>query len=246
MRRIEHVIFDLDGTLIDSSAGIEFSARAAVSRVLPTAVLPPLRPFIGPPVREVLRRALEEAAISCSRENLDALEAAFRISYDTVGWRLTTPCSGALDTLNDLVSRGVRCYVVTNKPSFSANAILHHLGMAPLLTDILCRDSRKPAFASKSAAVSHLIARHEILPPRSVLVGDSHDDAQAAAENAMAFIAATYGYGLHNPTHHSFTSLDDLSLLPDRIDRLQASLAAPPEAELRSTPDALLAQGTSA
>ncbi len=81
--KTENILFDLDGTLIDSFSGIEHSARAAIAAVMPQRELPDLRRLIGPPVREVLRRAVSEVG----SEKLDELERRFRISYDTQGWK---------------------------------------------------------------------------------------------------------------------------------------------------------------
>ena len=55
---ITQLIFDLDGTLVDSFPGIAFSASAALAQTLPGRKAPDFMPFIGPPIREIFRRAL--------------------------------------------------------------------------------------------------------------------------------------------------------------------------------------------
>lgn len=195
---IANIFFDLDGTLIDSSAGIEHSARHAVRSVLPGVELPPLRPYIGPPVREVLSLALTEtgAPLAGLAGSIGDIERQFRGSYDSEGWRLSEPYDGAADVLRELNEQSMRCFIVTNKPRFSAEKICQQLGLSRLTVEVLCRDSRDPAFASKAEALGHLLARRELSAEQSVFVGDSPDDASAAADNGVAFIAARYGYGL--------------------------------------------------
>lgn len=225
----ENVIFDLDGTLIDSSAGIEYSARAAVARVLPGARLPSLRPFIGPPLREVFRLALREMPGLVARK-LEELEREFRASYDIAGWRMSVAYDGAASTLAALSRQPARCFVVTNKPAFSAVSILRELGLSHWLSDIVSPDSRKPAFACKADAVEYLLDRHAIDPRSAVLVGDSRDDADAARCNGIAFIAATYGYGLSDSSaHDAVAKIATLPELPAAIDHLDMSTAETPE-----------------
>lgn len=225
--KIENVLFDLDGTLIDSSAGIEHSAREALAEVLPGVTLPALRPFIGPPVRTVFRLALRHVPGAADAATLALLEAAFRRGYDTTGWQLSTLYPGAISVVQGLTEIGIRCFVVTNKPKFSACSILDRLALSEHLAGTLCRDSRTPAFASKAAAVEQLVRDYQIRPQAAVFVGDSTDDADAARRNGMRFIAATYGYGLpEGVPEDAVASIDTLTLLTAAVQGLVGDLEA--------------------
>jgi phosphoglycolate phosphatase len=189
--RVESILFDLDGTLVDTFEGIEYSVRAAVAAVRPEVQLPPLRGFIGPPVPEILRRALP----LLGEATVEEIVRRFRVSYDTEGWRRSTPYPGVPETLAALVTQGVRCAVVTNKPALPTRMILAELGLAGSFAAIVSSDSVQPRMSSKAEAVRHVLATLGLNAATTVLVGDSRDDAEAARATGVAFAAAAYGYG---------------------------------------------------
>ncbi len=189
--KTENILFDLDGTLIDSFPGIEHSARAAVSAVMPERELPDLRRLIGPPIREVLGRAVSEAEPG----TLDELERRFRTSYDEEGWRKSVAYRGVAETLSRLSHAKLKSFVVTNKPTLPAKRILGRLGLLEYFKEVISLNSRTPPFSSKAEAVTYLISRHGLNLPATLFVGDSVDDARAAQSCGLRFIAVTYGYG---------------------------------------------------
>ena len=81
--KIANILLDLDGTLVDSWPGIEYASQVAVRATLPGKVMPELRPYMGPPIREMFRQALQEESV----EVIIELERQFRASYDGEGWR---------------------------------------------------------------------------------------------------------------------------------------------------------------
>jgi len=188
---VQHILFDLDGTLIDSIEGIEHSVRQAVSAVLPGREVPPLQDLIGPPIRSVMQRALANV----TAEQLDDLERRFRASYDTDGWRMVMCYDGVMATLQGLQDRGVQCFVVTNKPALPTHRILEALTLDRYFRDVATPDAVTPRFSSKTDTTRSLLQRHELPPDRTVLVGDSRDDAEAAAHCGLGFVAVAYGPG---------------------------------------------------
>ena len=134
------ILFDLDGTLLDSLPGIEYSVLAA----LKSCNLPPpqtsIRELIGPPIRTILSSAARTAEVSA----LDALEKAFRASYDSDGW-LKTPCfPGADEVLRIMSEQNYRLFVVSNKPKHIAMKILEQNDIVNRFEMIVTRDSRSP------------------------------------------------------------------------------------------------------
>jgi phosphoglycolate phosphatase len=184
------IIFDLDGTLIDSLPGIQCSAREALRTVRPDCELPDLRRYIGPPIGEMFQRVMGDL----TPDDLRAVVAVFRRSYDSHGWKNTSLFPGINLVLHDLRRLGIRLFVASNKPSSVAERILEALDLRSCFSAVCCRDSRTPPYSSKSEAVGCLIDTHALNPGAVWMVGDGHDDYRAAQSNGLRFILAAYGY----------------------------------------------------
>jgi phosphoglycolate phosphatase len=139
----------------------------------------------------MFRRALPHAAFA----TLDALERAFRTSYDTEGWYRTAVYPGVIETLAHMAELGIRCFGVTNKPSLPTQRILDHCGLRPYFRAFLSPDARVPRFSSKAEAVAALLAEYALDRERTVSMGDTPDDAQAAAACGLRFVGFAGGYG---------------------------------------------------
>ena len=196
-----HLIFDLDGTLVDTRPGILFSLRQAIRQVFPDSQPDSLEFTIGPPVREVLQRALENTP----KKELDKLEAAFRSSYDGEGWKMTQLFSGVIETLKAFQARDIPMYILTNKPGFSTGQILSHLGLSPFFLEVVCLDSRQPQFKGKNESLRYLLDKYALKSENLVYVGDSMDDLFTAEAFNVPFVGVEYGYGsfrdLAKPVH---------------------------------------------
>jgi phosphoglycolate phosphatase len=185
------MIFDLDGTLIDSLPGIEASLRHAVQQTLPRRTLPDMRASIGPPVGKMLAQLWPDL----SAEEAQRAVAAFRQHYDGEGCLNSEPYPGVADTLEKLRLAGVHMFVLTNKPLAPTRRILEHTHLGRFFRDVICPDSSDPPFARKGQGALALAQRHKLSPEEALIVGDGIDDAAAANECGFGFIAAAYGYG---------------------------------------------------
>jgi phosphoglycolate phosphatase len=192
-----HVVFDLDGTLVDSLPGIRWSVEAAAEETGIPVRQCDLKALIGPPIRWILA----ELSGIPGGPALDRLERAFRASYDSAGWRRTVCYPGAAGMLRGLAARGVALWLVTNKPAAATHRILQRLEMADFFAEIVCRDSRVPAYQSKDEMLVELLLRRGFPAAESLLVGDTLEDAHAAlaAGMACALLPHGYGYGLDGP-----------------------------------------------
>jgi phosphoglycolate phosphatase len=185
------LVFDLDGTLVDSSPGIATSlamAFQAVGRVMPTA---DFRKAIGPPLRGIARRV--EPTITDAE--LDIIEPLYRTDYDSRGWRDTVIFDGVVKTLTELQSYGIRFFIVTNKPVLPTRQILEQFELQQFFEEVLSRDSRSPAFASKAEMLASLIERYDLSPESTLMVGDTIEDLETAHANHVPFLYVTYGFG---------------------------------------------------
>jgi phosphoglycolate phosphatase len=202
------ILFDLDGTLLDSIPGIEYSVRAAFAAAGLDDRELDLRQWIGPPIRTILSRVAktEDALL------LDTLERAFRESYDTEGWRKTPCFPGVLEVLAAMRGAGHRLFVISNKPRHVSCKILETQGIQGYFEQIYTRDSTEPPYASKAGMLQALLAGHRLAPADCVMVGDTMEDAGACALHKISFIFMEHGYGelsLAQPVLHKLGSFSE-------------------------------------
>ena len=211
--KFENIIFDLDGTLIDSFPGIQFSAQEAVQSVLPGWKLPELRSMIGPPIRQIFQRAFPDLAA----QTLQALESQFRRSYDREGYRKGEIYEGVRETLDILNQKGITLFLVTNKPIAATQQILSLAAILVYFRGVLSPDIFQPPFGNKGEMAAYLLRTFRLNPEHTLLVGDSVDDREAARDCGFWFGAVTYGYGkvhLHPPASRDLVLSGFADLLP--------------------------------
>jgi len=215
--RLETFVFDLDGTLVDSTPGIGGALAESfrsIGRAMPDGDLAAcLRGAIGPPIRVIAKR-IEP---SLTDDETLAIERVYRPLYDNVWWRETVLFEGVGKTLRTLHASGCRLFIVTNKPRIPSRKILDHLGLATLIEAVVTRDSVTPHYASKADMLGDLIATHSLENGRAVMVGDTVEDHEAADANGVPFVFASYGYGDDPRALRAIASFGELaSVEPDR------------------------------
>ena len=211
------ILFDLDGTLVDSLPGIEFSVREAFRTCKLPLLEDGLRKMVGPPIRKIL----SQAGNVVEENDLDALERAFRASYDAEGWRTAVCFPEAKRVLGMLHERGHRLFVVSNKPRHVSIQILEREGILHYLEAVVTRDSRSPQHSGKEEMIKTLLAEHLINREKCLMVGDTEEDANAAASFGIEFVWMTHGYGTMVPMSpvpvaHSLDSFSQLLSLIDQ------------------------------
>ncbi|MBS1806466.1 MAG: HAD hydrolase-like protein [Acidobacteria bacterium] len=189
------VAFDLDGTLVDSLAGIEFSISAAMARCCIQHKEIDLQSLIGPPIRVILSRL-----VNLPESELNDLEDTFRRNYDDHGWKRTTLYPGTEAALASLHNAGVKLFVVTNKPRHISFKILERADIRQLFERIITRDSRQPPYVNKSEMLHDLLDSCKLTGPDCLFVGDTEEDGRAAAESGMKFAHVAFGYGTIDET----------------------------------------------
>ena len=138
------VLFDLDGTLLDSLPGIRYSIVEAFRTCgLPMADVE-LRLLIGPPIRTILSRLIVGVSAEAKEQYLACLERAFRASYDSDGWQQTYHYAGTVAMLKQMKEQSLRLFVVSNKPRHISLKILEREGTLEYFDQIVTRDSRVP------------------------------------------------------------------------------------------------------
>lgn len=188
---IRAVMFDLDGTLVHSAPGVLASFRETFATEGVAAITAIDEKVIGPPLMTTLTRLT--GIVDSAR--LDQLARTFKATYDTDGVLLADPYPGMIDVFRQIVDGGGQAFVVTNKRLGSARIIAERLGMMPFLAGVYALDSYSPPAATKRIVLANLLTEHRIVPQSALMVGDSVEDADAAAANGVRFAAAIYGYG---------------------------------------------------
>ena len=226
------IIFDLDGTLLDSAPGIRGSLAYAMRKVCPSETGRLSGVVIGPPIRHMLLAVWQDAPL----ETLAALVAAYREHYDTVGWRETTLYPGVPETLRWLQEARLPLYVATNKPRAVTVGLLRHFALDSCFADAVSVDVDDPALADKTKIVKRLLEAHHLPHQKTMLIGDGHGDAEAAAANQVPFVWAAYGYGTNDILkQYPFAGqLSEVSQLPELLQSSQSALGAEPLPTLHS------------
>lgn len=211
------VIFDLDGTLIDSAPDIWRAANQVLAEAgLPEVSFTQSRDFIGRGARVFVERM--ERAVSGGNEaaRTDHLHARFLHYYERAH-EGTQVYPHVAETLEALRMRGLHLGLCTNKPLRPTEAVLAHLGWQGLFEVVIGGDSlpvAKPDPAPLRAVVDGLgLGMAEI-----TYIGDSETDAATAEAAGARFGLYTLGYRKSAPDEifHHFL-FDDYRILPDVI-----------------------------
>ncbi len=186
------VIFDLDGTLIDSAADLAVAINAMLAGYgrEPLAVAE-VRRMVGDGVALLVARAL--AARDCRPAAPAEAERAFMRHYESGATTLTTVFPGAVQALQALQAAGIPLAVCTNKPSRPTAAVLAGLGLGKYFARVFGGDSlpfRKPDPRVLVALLEAFSSR----PESSLLVGDSEVDAATASAAGVPFVLMKHGY----------------------------------------------------
>lgn len=187
-----NLFFDLDGTLLDSLPGIAHSVRAAFAACGLEMGNADLRAQIGPPIRTILANI---SAVTLDDAQVDRLVEAFRASYDSNGWKLTSHYAGAANTLQALRTQSRRLFVVSNKPRHISEKILAAEGTLDFFDEVVTRDTKQPSYADKREMLCYLLQKWHLEPYSCLMIGDTIDDARAAFDVGMPFCLMTHGYG---------------------------------------------------
>ncbi|MEP0509460.1 MAG: phosphoglycolate phosphatase [Aurantimonas coralicida] len=219
------VLFDLDGTLVDSAPDI----HAALNETLASYGEPPftleaVTRMVGRGVPVLIERAWEGLGKSIDPAERDRVVARFLAIYEPRATELTTLTAGASEATRALVDAGTPIGVVTNKPEAATREILSHFGLSELMQVVVGGDAG-PAKKPEPGLLLLACERLGLAVDQVVFVGDSENDVAAAKAAGMAVVVLRGGY--------TSIAADDLGAdaVIDRLDGLGAAVST-----LRSAP----------
>jgi len=184
------VLFDLDGTLVDSRPGI-VAALNATLRELGEPELPEtaLVPRIGPPIHDTWAELLQRPA-----DAVDDVVVAYRARYATTMLEGTSVYPGVTRLLGQLRAEGHLLGVATSKAQPIALALLEHLGLDGFFAAV--RGPVPPSTEEKPATVGRALEALGLTTGAgAVLVGDRHHDVLGGHAHGLRVIGAAWGYG---------------------------------------------------
>ncbi|MEJ0055059.1 MAG: HAD family hydrolase [Bacteroidota bacterium] len=185
----ETIIFDLDGTLIDSSEDIIVSLAQSYSLA---GLAPPVMTTrnIGPKLPELIQKLTPGITLA----QKEKIILHYRSIYDSITSPKTKLLPGVLDILNSLRSRGINIFIATNKPKSATIPLLKFFQIDTYFREIMTPTSLDNQEINKREMITHLLSSYKLDPEKTMMVGDHIDDLEAGKSNKIKTVAFLGGY----------------------------------------------------
>lgn len=202
------ILFDLDGTLLDTSIGVLKAVDYAVARMgLPELDEETKKTFIGPPIYESFEKHYHLNKEDCARAT-----DIFRNAYKDQFLFEAVPYVGIFELLSDLKKQGYKLAVATNKRDDYAVRLLEHFDFPKYFDYMLGSD-----FENKMKKADIIRVCLEKLgcsdPDHAIIVGDTIHDLKGARNVGIHFVGVSYGFGFKEDD--DFKLLSEESVFPD-------------------------------
>lgn len=185
------VLFDLDGTLVDSAADIAEAVNRTLDELGHAREDEALvRAWIGHGARALLDSALRHAG---SDADVDAVMPRFMVHYEDCLLLHARLYPGTAEALDALAGAGVAMSMATNKPERMARVLVEAMGIAHHFAHLVGGDTlaeRKPS----AMPLLHLASLHGVTAADTLMVGDSEADAGAAQAAGIDLVLVRHGY----------------------------------------------------
>lgn len=216
----ELIIFDLDGTLIDSVPDLAMATNAMLLAMgVNPASSEQVRTWVGNGSVKLVERALAWANLPVDNDTIERAHRQFLAAYQThVQAHKTCEYQGVTTGLNRLKQAGLSLAIATNKPIAFVPEILDKLGWTDNFACVLGGDSL-PVKKPDPTPLLQICDTLGVLPTQAVMVGDSINDIQAGKSAGMTTLALSYGYNYGEPIANSSPDgvFDDFETLVDFI-----------------------------
>ena len=183
------IIFDFDGTLVDSEQAIYQCFQSITKQLAPNRVEYAKNILIGPPLRDTASEILGPD----HQDSLDEFVQLFIKMHDEQVIHHTQPYPDVIQVLNQLHNKNIPMAVATNKRLAPTQKLIDHFGWNDYFSFIECSDSHYE-MRNKDAMIKDIVNQNESFYG-SYFIGDTVNDGLSANLNHLLFIKACYGYG---------------------------------------------------
>jgi phosphoglycolate phosphatase len=184
------ILFDLDGTLIDSEPGITATLAHAFAKI--GAELPPpdvLRTWIGPPFWQTFPSVLGD-----DHARIEAAIGHYRARFEQDGWSAHTVYPGIAQLVAALADAGATLAIVTTKPQHQAQKIINHLPFGGAFSRVYGPDI-SGRHCEKAAMIAQALLDFATDAKDAVMIGDRHFDIEGARANGVRALGVGWGFG---------------------------------------------------
>ena len=212
MLKYDAILFDVDGTLIDSAPGIINTLQEVFDAMGVDTTNVNLRRYLGPPLRKSFGEHFTDPA------KIEEATERYRISYAVKGSHESEVYPGAVEMLQRLKQAGIVLCTATSKPTEVVTPILKEKGLAPLF-DFIGGASMDESRDTKTDVVKYVLSQPVMQGRHVLMVGDRNDDMRGAKDCGLDAAGALYGYGSReelDPFHPVFY-VQSCAELADRV-----------------------------
>ena len=188
MQHYDVILFDVDGTLIDSAPGILHTLEEVFRKMGVDTTGVDLRRYLGPPLRRSFGEHFTDP------DKIEQATELYRTSYHEKGSHEGEPYPGAVEMLRRLKQAGFVLCTATSKPTEVVTPILEEKCLAGFF-DFIGGASMDESRDTKTDVVRYVLAQPCVQGKRVLMVGDRNDDMRGAADCHLDAAAVLYGYG---------------------------------------------------
>lgn len=188
MGKYDVVLFDVDGTLLDSAPGIIHTIEETLQIMGVDYYGTDLRKYLGPPLRKTYADFFQ------TESEIEEAVRLYRKSYAVRGSHECIPYPGVYDMLHDLKKAGIRIFTATSKPTQVVEPILNEHDMARYFEAVVgaSLDTERD---TKTDVIRYVLRSYGLQNRKVLMVGDRMDDMKGAADCGIDAAGVVYGYG---------------------------------------------------
>lgn len=212
-----NLIFDLDGTLIDSKKGVLISLEYVLNKNKVKRKCALSAELIGPPLYELLTSVVGQAD-----HNIYELVEQFVCHYDSEGYLETLYFDGVFELLEAVKKKGFRLFIATNKRQVPTEKIVKLFGWNSLFEGVYSIDSIF-GVENKSDLLVYIVNNYDLSAESTIYIGDTEADRSTAADVGVKYLMVSWGYGsidtsMNDVVDNPMQMLDKLSMLDGLAD----------------------------